>query len=269
MLLKDRRRRWESRGDILKLSNENLVSVVMPNYNGHRFVEQAIDSVLRQTYKDFELIIVDDCSKDNSLQLIRQKAKSDDRIRIIALEKNLGVANARNVGIAKAKGEYIALLDNDDLWVEDKLERQLSIAKNGADIVYCSYDFIDEYNNAIKKPFIVPKQTDFSKMLASSVISCSTCFIKTKLMQAHPFNPEFYHEDYVLWMELLKVCPTAYGDEKVLMHYRQVEGSRSNKKRNAAKERWNTYRNALNLNIITSTWAFLRYAVNGVIKYYL
>lgn len=246
-----------------------LITVVMPNYNGHRFVEQAIDSVLSQTYQDFELLVVDDCSRDDSLQLIKQKAQSDSRIRVIALEKNAGVANARNVGIREAKGKYIALLDNDDLWTADKLERQLTIAEKGADIVYCSYDFIDEQNNEIKKPFIVPKQTNFNKMLASSVISCSTSFIKTELMQAHPFNPEFYHEDYVLWMELLRVCPTAYGDEKVLMHYRQVTGSRSNKKGNAAKERWNTYRKALNLNIATSMLAFVRYAVNGVMKYYL
>lgn len=245
------------------------ITVVMPNYNGHRFVEQAIDSVLAQTYHNFELVVVDDCSKDDSLQLINQKAQNDSRIRIIALEKNSGVANARNVGIKAAKGEYIALLDNDDLWTEDKLERQVVIAERGADIVYCSYNFIDEQNNEIKKPFIVPKQTNFNKMLASSVISCSTSLIKTELMQAHPFNPEFYHEDYVLWMELLRVCPTAYGDEKVLMHYRQVTGSRSNKKSNAAKERWNTYRKALNLNLVTSAWAFVRYAVNGVMKYYL
>lgn len=246
-----------------------LITVVMPNYNGHRFVEQAIDSVLSQAYQDFELLVVDDCSKDDSLQLIKQKAQSDSRIRVIALEKNAGVANARNVGIREAKGKYIALLDNDDLWTADKLERQLTIAEKGADIVYCSYDFIDEQNNEIKKPFIVPKQTNFNKMLASSVISCSTSFIKTELMQAHPFNPEFYHEDYVLWMELLRVCPTAYGDEKVLMHYRQVTGSRSNKKGNAAKERWNTYRKALKLNAVTSAWAFVRYAVKGVVKYYL
>ena len=251
------------------MQNEILISVVMPNYNGYRFVEQAIDSVLSQTYKNFELLVVDDYSKDDSLSLIQQKAQSDNRIRVIALEHNAGVANARNVGIKEAKGEYIALLDNDDLWTEDKLERQLLIAQKGADIVYCSYDFIDEQNRSIKKPFVVPQQTDFNKMLTSSVISCSTSFIKTELMQAHPFNADFYHEDYVLWMELLRVCPTAYGDQKVLMHYRQVTGSRSNKKGNAAKERWNTYRKALKLNTVTSAWAFMRYAVNGVLKYYL
>lgn len=250
-------------------TKQPLITVVMPNYNGHRFVEQAIDSVLNQTYPNFELLVVDDCSKDDSLQLIQQKAKSDDRIRVIALEHNAGVANARNVGIKEAKGEFIALLDNDDLWTDDKLERQLALANKGADIVYCSYDFIDEQNNSIKKPFVVPQQTNFNKMLASSVISCSTSFIKTELMQAQPFNPDFYHEDYVLWMELLRVCPTAFGDQKVLMHYRQVTGSRSNKKGNAAKERWNTYRKALKLNVVTSAWAFVRYALNGVMKYYL
>lgn len=185
------------------------------------------------------------------------------------MEHNVGVANARNVGIKEVRGEYIALLDNDNLWTEDKLERQLALAGNGADIIYCSYDFIDEQNNSIKKPFIVPQQTKFNKMLASSVISCSTSFIKTELMQAHPFNSNFYHEDYVLWMELLRVCPNAYDDQKVLMHYRQVTGSRSNKKSNAAKERWNTYRKALKLNAVTSAWAFVRYAVKGVLKYYL
>lgn len=246
-----------------------LISIVMPNYNGQRFVEQAIDSVLAQTYRNFELLIVDDCSEDASLQIIERKAQQDNRIRVIALEKNAGVANARNVGIREAKGKYIALLDNDDLWTADKLERQLAIAEKGADIVYCSYDFIDEQNSEVKKPFIVPEQTDFNKMLVSSVISCSTAFIKTDLMQAHPFNPEFYHEDYVLWMELLRVCSTAYGDEKVLMHYRQVDGSRSHSKLNAAKERWNTYRKDLKLNVVASAWAFARYAVNGVMKYYL
>lgn len=246
-----------------------LITVVMPNYNGHRFVEQAIDSVIAQTYSNFELIVVDDCSTDNSLQLIQKKASLDNRIKILALKKNAGVANARNVGIAAAKGKYIAFLDNDDLWVEDKLERQLMLAEKGADIVYCSYDFIDENNKVIKKPFIVPRRTNYNKMLASNVIGCSTSFIKSELMKTHPFKNKFYHEDYILWMELLRTNVLAYGEKKVLMHYRQVRGSRSNEKKNAAKERWIIYRKGLKLSILKSAWAFLRYAINGVKKYYL
>lgn len=247
---------------------QTLITVVIPNYNGQRFVEQAIDSVLYQTYPNFELMVVDDGSTDNSLQLIRRKAQGDSRIHVISLAHNAGVANARNIGIKKAQGEYIAFLDSDDIWTEDKLERQLALAEKGADIVYCSYDFIDEKNNLIQKAFIVPDVTNFQKMLVSSVISCSTSFIRTELMQAHLFNPDFYHEDYALWMELLRVCPVAYGDQKVLMHYRQVAGSRSNKKRIAARERWNAYRKALKLNVITSSWAFVRYAIHGIKKYY-
>lgn len=246
-----------------------LITVVMPNYNGHRFVEQAIDSVIAQTYSNFELIVVDDCSTDNSLQLIQKKASLDNRIRIIALKKNVGVANARNIAIAQAKGIYTAFLDNDDLWVEDKLERQFLLAKKGASIVYSSYDFIDEKNNSIRKPFIVPPQTNYYKMLSSNIIGCSTCFVKTDLLKKYKFNPDFYHEDYVLWMELLQTNVVAYGEKKVLMHYRLVSGSRSNKKKNAAKERWIIYRKGLKLSILVSVWAFLRYAISGVKKYYL
>lgn len=250
-------------------NNQPLITVVMPNYNGHRFVEQSIDSVLAQTYKNFELIVIDDCSKDDSLQIIRAKSESDSRIKIIELRENSGVANARNVGVKEARGEYIALIDNDDLWAIDKLERQLALAKNvGADIVYCSYDFITEDGKSVKKPFIVPEQTTFDKMLSANHVGCSTAFVKTELMRAHPFRPDFYHEDYVLWMELLRICPVAYGDPAVLMHYRIVTGSRSSKKGNAAKERWKIYRNALKLNMAISTWAFARYALNGVRKYF-
>lgn len=245
-----------------------LISVVMPNYNGERFVENAIDSVLYQTYRNLELIVIDDCSTDESLLLIKKKASQDNRIHVLALEKNVGVANARNVGIQAATGKYIALLDNDDLWTEDKLERQLEIADRGADIVYCSYDFIDENGKAIKKPFIVPQTTDFNHMLSKSVISCSTAFICAKLLKEHLFNPDFYHEDYVLWMELLRMPVRAEGDRKVLMHYRQSLGSRSNKKGNSAIERWKTYRTALGLSFPVSILSFLSYSVKGVMKYY-
>lgn len=245
-----------------------LVSVVMPNYNGKRFLAETVKSVQNQTYKNFELIVVDDCSTDDSIEIIREFAGQDDRIILIENSENHGVSYVRNLGIQKAVGEYIALLDNDDLWEPDKLERQIEIARSGAEVVYCSYDFIDENGITIKRPFIVPGKATFKSMLSSSVISCSTAFIKSDILKQHPFNDSFYHEDYVLWMELLKLPVIAKGDTKVLMHYRQVIGSRSNKKGNAAKERWNTYRKALKLNIISSAWAFLKYAVKGVVKYY-
>lgn len=255
-------------GRIFQTVKQSLISVIIPNYNGERFIEQAINSVLNQSYKNIELIIVDDCSTDSSKEIIQNYCQKDDRVRMVELKNNGGVSVARNRGIDEAQGKYIALLDNDDIWELDKLERQIDLAEKGADIVYCSYDFIDENNETIKHPFFVPECTDFKHMLTCSVISCSTGFFKAELLKTHPFDSEFYHEDYVLWMQLLKIPIVARGDTKVLMHYRQLNGSRSNRKSNAAKERWNIYRQALGLNLCTSIRAFIGYALKGVIKYY-
>lgn len=253
----------------MDLLENPLISVVMPNYNGKKYVSESLQTVLDQTYRNYELIVVDDCSTDCSVDIICDFAKKDDRIVLIQNAENHGVSFARNLGIQKARGEYIALIDNDDTWEPDKLERQLALAQKGAEIVYCSYDFIDETGQTIKRPFIVPEEATFQTMLSSSVISCSTAFIRSDLLKGHPFNSAFYHEDYVLWMELLKLPVTARGDCKVLMHYRQSRGSRSSKKGNAAKERWNTYRKALKIGVPLSVWAFLCYSVKGIIKYYL
>lgn len=246
-----------------------LVSVVMPVYNASKYLDETIQSVLKQTYENFELIMIDDCSRDNSLEIARRYETQDTRIRVIAGEKNQGVARVRNRGISEAKGAYIALLDSDDVWVETKLERQVKLLESKqAQIAYCSYDFIDENGSEVLRPFIVPQETNYKKMLASSVISCSTALIDSELLKAHPFKPEFYHEDYVLWMELLALPVKASGDPMVLAHYRQVTGSRSNNKKNAAIQRWKTFREALGLGIIESGIAFAAYAVRGLLKYY-
>lgn len=245
------------------------VSVVMPAYNCERFIKEAVDSVLSQTLTDLELIVVDDCSKDGTYRIVDDIAQSDTRVKLFKMETNSGVAKVRNFGISKATGKYIALLDSDDVWEKDKLERQIALVeKSNADICYCSYAFIDENGNVIKKPFIVPPKTSFKKMLSVNVISCSTGLFKTDLLKSHPFNPDYYHEDYVLWMELLKLPAKAVGDTGVLMHYRQLNTSRSHNKSNAAKHRWKIYREVLKLSFIESTFAFISYALHGVIKYY-
>ena len=245
---------------------EKLISVVIPNYNGERFIERTLRSVLEQTYPHFEIIVVDDASTDASPSIVQAFCEKDSRIRLIRLEKNGGVSNARNTGIREAKGAYIALLDSDDLWTPDKLERQLKLAGE-AEIVYCSYDFVDENDQPIKRPFLVKPEATFESMLSTSVISCSTAFIRADILKEHPFDSSFYHEDYVLWMQLLRLPVKARGDEKVLMHYRQVSTSRNIRKGNAAKNRWIAYRKALGLNLPVSLWAFARYAVRGVLKY--
>lgn len=246
------------------------VSVVMPAYNAERTISEAIESVLQQTYQDFELIVVDDASTDRTLQIAVDYGKKNSKIRVLENMSNFGVAVTRNHGIEKARGKYIALLDSDDLWEPDKLERQLALGKREqAEIVYCSYDFIDESGQTIKEPFIVPETTDFGHMLTKSVISCSTALITARLLKENPFEPNIYHEDYALWMHLLSAPVKAVGDQKVLMHYRQVSGSRNKKKLRAAKERWRIYRDYLNLGRLQSMAVFAAYAANSVRKYML
>lgn len=241
----------------------------MPSYNCEKFIKTAIESVVNQTYKDFELIIVDDCSTDGTKEIIKGYVNNDKRIKLICQMKNMGVANARNRGIDEAKGDYTAFLDSDDVWRKNKLEEQLAfMEKEKADIVYSSYDFIDEKGNKILKPFIVPEKTDFNKMLSENVFAPSTVMLKTGLIKKNKFNPEFYHEDYVLWMGLMKMNCRAAGDKKVLADYRIVEGSRSRNKINAVKQRWKIYRKNLKLNIIRSSVSFIKYAFNGIKKYY-
>ena len=248
---------------------DKLVSVIMPVYNSSRFLGSAIDSVLNQTHKNLELLIIDDKSTDNSLAIAEEYAKTDNRIRVIASQVNQGVAKARNQGIADAAGDYIALLDSDDVWCHDKLERQLRLLeeKNAA-ISYCSYDFIDENDNSIMKPFVMDTETNFRKMLYRNDIGCSTAVVEAGLMKAHPFDNSYYHEDYALWMQLLSLGAKAAGLSDVLTHYRRVSGSRSDNKLRAAKERWRIYRSGLNMGVLESAAAFVGYAISSVVKYF-
>ena len=249
---------------------EKLVSIVMPVYNAEKFLAKAIESVLGQTYRNFELFVIDDCSKDSSLHIAQTYEAQDNRIRVLKNEKNLNVAKTRNYGIQEATGEFIALLDSDDIWDPQKLERQMELLeRENAGLAYCSYDFIDESGASILKPFLVPKETNFNKMLYGNDIGCSTVLIRADIFKKHLFHPDCYHEDYALWMEMLKDNVKAVGLTEVYVHYRKVTGSRSDNKINAAKERWNIFRKELKLPLWISVVAFCGYAMNGVIKHYL
>lgn len=249
---------------------ERLVTVVMPVYNAEKFLAKAIESVLCQTYRNVELLVIDDCSTDGSLHIAQSYEAKDRRVCVLQNEKNINVAKTRNYGIQKAQGDFIALLDSDDVWEPQKLELQMELLeRENAGIAYCSYDFIDESGKSILKPFLVPKETNFNKMLYGNDIGCSTVLIRADMFKKHLFHPDCYHEDYALWMEMLKDNVKAVGLTEVYVHYRKVTGSRSDNKINAAKERWNIFRKELKLPLWKSVVAFCGYAMNGVIKHYL
>ena len=250
-------------------SNTPMVSVVMPVYNAEQYLHETINSVLKQSYSNFELIMVDDCSKDRSLEILQEYAQKDSRLKIVKNVRNMGVAQTRNIGIQNSTGKYIALLDSDDVWVNYKLERQVFLLqKTQAQIVYCSYGFIDRFGKIIKKAFIVPETTNFERMLEKSVISCSTAVIDKKLLKQHQFRSEFYHEDYVLWMELMRSGAVAVGDKAVLAFYRQNRKSKSGDKLNSAVHRWRIYRQELGLSFKMSVVTFIKYVFYALLKYY-
>lgn len=245
-----------------------MVSVIMPAYNEARHIGQSIDSVLRQTYTDWELLVLDDGSSDETPEIVRAYAEKDSRIHFCPNRENMGVARTRNRGVDLAKGQWIALLDSDDTWHETKLEKQLELAeKTGAGLLYCSYAMIDEKTGRRKKDYTVPETTDYNGLLKENVIGCSTVLLNKERLGDHRFDPSFFHEDFVLWLELLKSGWKAVGLKEVLADYLVAENSRSLNKWNAAWNRWRILRKGQRLPLHRAVPAFCSYAVRGVVKH--
>ncbi len=242
-----------------------LVSVIMPVYNGAPFVRQAAESALRQSMGDLELIIVDDCSTDGSAAIIARLAQMDSRIRPIYAQANAGVAASRNIGLNTAKGDFTAFLDCDDIWLPNKLELQLArMREMDADICYASYSFINKSGEPVGRPYIVPEKTDYRSLLYENVIGCSTALFRRSSLGGLRMDGNYMHEDYVFWLEALKIPVRAAGIRDVLVKYR-LEGRSSNKIR-AARERWRIYRRAQGLGLLSSALCFIHYAARGAVK---
>jgi len=245
-----------------------LVSVIMPAYNMERFITPAIRSVQQQTMEDWELLVIDDGSQDRTCQIVEELAAQDSRIRFLRNEVNMGVAKTRNRGFDLCRGEYVALLDSDDVWMPRKLESQLQVARDtGADIVYCSYGMTDERDNRVCADFIVPETTDYAHSLVQSVISCSTALLSRGIVDSYRFVPEYYHEDLVLWLQLLLDGYRACGATEVLASYRLLDGTRASNKARTALNRWRVYRNYLKLPVWKCASLLSQYALLGFRKY--
>lgn len=245
-----------------------LVSVIMAAYNAVTYIKAAIQSVQAQTVTDWELLVIDDGSKDETAALVSELARQDSRIRPISNAQNMGTARSRNRGLDLARGQYVAFLDSDDQWYPDKLEKQLILAKEkNADIVYASYAIVDEQGNKRCPDFVVPEAVDMKSMLIRNDIGCSTVMLSGAMVEKYHFCPDYYHEDYALWLEMLKAGAVAVGVTDVLVDYRYHSSSRAANKIGSAKCRWRVYRDALGMNVITSSWYLMQYAFGGIWKY--
>lgn len=249
-------------------SHTPRVSVVMPAYNCEKYIGEAIGSVLNQTMRDWELIVIDDCSKDGTCRIVEELAAKDSRIRLVRNEKNLGPAGSRNKGLDLAAGQYIALLDSDDLWRSEKLEKQLQLAEEkNADFIYCSYAIMDENGKKRSEDYVVPLETDLKAMLATNVVGCSTVMLSAEILRDRRFSSEFYHEDYALWLKILQQIDKAWGIVEVQVDYRVQANSRAGNKLRSARHRWEIYRNLLHLSLPKSVYYMSRYALAGFRKY--
>lgn len=246
-----------------------LVSVVMPAYKAERFIGDAIQSVINQTVEDWELIIVEDCSPDETYREAELLARTDSRITLLRNEKNQGVSRTRNRGIDLCRGEYIAFLDSDDIWHPEKLERQLQrMRAMNADIGYCSYALIGAAGDKVRGDYLVPETVEYSRLLKENVIQCSAMLIRSDIVKKYKFNTDFYHEDYILGLQILRDGGVAAGCREVLLDWRYIENSRSFDKKRSAGNRWKIYREYLGLSLGKSAWLFANYAVAGFRKYF-
>lgn len=239
------------------------VSVIIPLHNSSKHIEECINSVIKQTYNNLEIIVVDDASKDNSIETIR--SKNDSRIRIIEIKENVGVAIARNKGIEEARGEYICFLDSDDYWVLDKLEKQIKfIEENNYTFIYGGYEYL---KNERRKKAKVPKSLNYNQLLRNHAIFTSTVMLNmAKLKKEDIYMPNIKRgQDMATWWNILKKGITAYGITETLATYRVGEKSLSSNKIKAVFRTWNLFKRE-NIGYIKKIYCFMCYLKNAIIR---
>lgn len=246
---------------------EKLVSIVTPAYNAAQFIAQTIESVRNQTYAHWEIIVVDDCSRDDTVKRVQTYVEMDQRVRLIRQPRNGGPAMARDAALRAANGRYVAFLDSDDLWIPKKLEHQLGfMQKYDYAFTYTSYRRISENGDICGRMIPVPPELNYHQLLRNTAIATSTVLIDCD--KTGPFAmTQTYYDDYALWLMLLKKGMSAYGLQEDLMRYRIVRKSVSRHKLNSAKWVWRTYRDVEGLALPYATWCFLNYAWHAYRKY--
>lgn len=244
-----------------------LVSVIMAAYNAEKTVQQAILSALGQTYRNLEILVVDDCSTDGTADIVKKLAGEDRRIRLFQNRKNRGVSHARKRALENAAGSWVAILDSDDVWMPEKLEKQIRFQKErNAALIFTGSAFMDADGRKMGWELHVPEELGYRKLLKQNLISNSSVLVKKSLYETFYVREERLHEDFAVWLTLTKTGVSAYGIDEPLLIYRLAGASKSGNKLLAAKMNWNTYR-YVGLNVFQAGYYMAWYMVNGVLKY--
>lgn len=247
---------------------KELVSVITPVYKCEKMIEETINSVLNQTYKNFEMILVDDCSPDDSAKIIKKYAKRNKRIRYFKLKENSGAAVARNKALEESHGRFIAYLDADDLWENDKIEKQVKfMIENDYAFTCTDYEKIDEVGNSLKV-IKIPKKVNYNLFLRNTIIQTVGVMVDTKKTGKDLLiMPNIRRrQDAATWCQLLKNGYDCYDVPEVLSYYRVVSNSLSSNKFKAIKMNWYWYRKIEKLSLFKTCYCFVGYAFNAVKK---
>ncbi len=253
---------------------KELVTIVTPMYNGSEFIQETIDTVLDQTYMNWEMIVIDDGSSDKGMgiEIVKKYMRNDSRIRLIVSKQNQGSSSARNKGIKAANGDFIAFLDSDDLWNSAFLEKQLNFMnEKNAVFVFSSYKRIDEQTKKeIFSPFIVPERVDYRQLLKSVPIFPSTAIINIGKIGKHYLNEQLgsLRDDYAFWLYLLKYHVNyAYGNREVLASYRLRKNSVTSSKSRVIIPHWNLLRDVERCSFLESFYYMCCWAWTSLLKY--
>lgn len=248
------------------MEKEPLVSIITPLYNSEKFIAETIESVIAQTYENWEMLIVNDCSKDNGVRIVEEYSKKDKRIKLFNNEKNMGVSFTRNRAIDLSNGKYIAFLDSDDLWHKEKLKKQIGMMEEkNISLSYTAYTKINE-DGSLRGKIEVPKKVNYKELLKGNIMGCLTVVAKKDILKDGKFK-QTKQEDYILWLELLKKINFSYGLQESLAFYRVLDNSRSSNKVDLVKFNWKIYREVEKLNLIESIYYFVIYLTRGIRRY--
>ena len=246
---------------------DNLVSIITPCYNSDLYIEDCVNSVIAQSYDKWEMIIVDDCSSDSSLEKIMLFSDIDSRIRIIKLEENHGAAVARNIALEDANGSFIAFLDPDDFWAPLKLERQINfMKKNNIAFSFTSYTITSQSGDITNNIVRAPKEISYNSYLKNTIIGCLTVIINRKITGSFKFPKIKSSHDMALWLEIMRRGYNAYGLHTSYAFYRIVATSNTANKLHAATDVWRVYRDIENLSLLYSLFCFANYVINALKK---
>ena len=243
------------------------VSILVPCYNCEAFLGETLDTVLSQTFTDWECILVDDASTDRSLEVISSYAERDSRFHSLALPENLGAAGARNAGLEKVRGRYLAFLDADDIWLPEKLEKQVAlIGESQASIVHTSYRFVDEAGEFLPGGVTASREVDLAVYMRNTEIGMSTSLLDREQVGEISFRDIRLCQDTHLWLALLRQGHVARGLPEVLVHYRVREGQISGSKIGMARQVLALYLEIEELGLPLRWWRFFNYAYHGFHK---